>query len=77
MVEVHRDRLHRVDRRTARVPKYRHRAMTRIEDMVDDILEQHGQELTGYAVGSCLFIRASDNPDAWIEGEAVHLGDWR
>jgi len=51
--------------------------MTRIEDMVDDILEEHGQELTGYAVGSCLFIRASDNADAWIEGKAVTLGDWR
>jgi len=51
--------------------------MTRIEDMVDDILEKHGQELTGYAVGSWLLIRASDNADAWIEGEAVTLGDWR
>jgi hypothetical protein len=51
--------------------------MTRIEDMVDDILEENGQELTGYAVGSCLYLRASDNPDAWVEGEAVTLGEWQ
>jgi len=77
MVEVHRDSLHRVGRRTARVPKHRDRAMTRIEDMVDDILKKHGQELTGYSVGSCLYLRASDNPDAWVEGEAVTLGEWQ
>jgi len=51
--------------------------MSRIEDMVDDIMNEYNQELTGYAVGSCLYLRASDNPEAWIEGEAVTLGEWQ
>ena len=51
--------------------------MSKIEDMVDDIMKEYDQELTGYSVGSCLYLRASGNPDAWIEGYAVHLGEWQ
>jgi len=50
--------------------------MTRIEDMVDDILEEHGQQLTGYAMGECLYLQDETNMDAWIEGKAVTLGYW-
>ena len=50
--------------------------MSDIDDMIGDILQLRLQELTGYAVGDCLYLRRSGNPDAWIEGKAVHLGDW-
>jgi len=33
--------------------------------------------ITGYAAGQCLYLQEQDNMRAWIEGEAVHLGDWR
>ena len=33
--------------------------------------------ITGYAVGHCLYLQEKHNMRAWIEGEAVHLGDWR
>jgi len=55
----------------------RRSAVTDIDEMVDTILDDRPQELTGYAVGDCLYLRRSGNPDAWIEGKAVHLGDWR
>jgi len=51
--------------------------VTDIDEMVDMILDDRPQELTGYAVGDCLYLRRSGQPDAWIEGKAVHLGDWR
>jgi len=34
-------------------------------------------DLTGYAMGECLYLQDETNMDAWIEGKAVHLGDWR
>jgi len=77
VVQVHRDGLHGMGRCTARVPEHRDPAMSKIEDMVDDIMKDYDQELTGYSVGSCLYLRASGNPDAWIEGNAVHLGEWQ
>jgi hypothetical protein len=50
--------------------------MTSIEDMVDDILEDGECNLKVYAIGSALYIQESGNYDAWIEGDAVTLGEW-
>lgn len=50
--------------------------MTSIEDLVDDILEDGESNLKVYAIGSALYMQDSGNFDAWIEGEAVTLGEW-
>ena len=50
--------------------------MTDITDMVDDILDDRSHHLRGYAIGDCLYVQQAGQPDAWIEGKAVHLGDW-
>jgi len=50
--------------------------MTSIEDLVDDILEDRENNLKVYAIGSSLYMQDSGNFEAWIEGEAVTLGEW-
>ena len=51
--------------------------MTSIDEMVDDILEDGETNIKVYAMGSSLYIQETGNYDAWIEGEAVTLGDWQ
>jgi hypothetical protein len=51
--------------------------MTSIEDMVDDILEDGDNNLKVYAIGSSLYMQDSSNFDAWLEGDAVTLGEWQ
>jgi len=51
--------------------------MTSIEDLVDDILEDGASNLKVYAIGSSLYMQDSSNYEAWIEGDAVTLGEWQ
>jgi hypothetical protein len=51
--------------------------MTSIDDMVDDILQDGNDNIKMYAIGSALYIQETGNYDAWIEGDAVTLGDWQ
>jgi len=51
--------------------------MTSIDDMVDDILQDSENNLRLYAIGSSLYMQDSSNYEAWIEGQAVTLGDWQ
>jgi hypothetical protein len=51
--------------------------MTSIDDMVDEILEDGEANIKMYAIGSALYIQETGNYDAWIEGDAVTLGDWQ
>jgi len=51
--------------------------MTTIDDMVDDILEDSEANIRLYQIGSSLYMQDSGNFDAWIEGDAVTLGEWR
>ena len=52
-------------------------------NFLDDFIERFDQDieridsgdLTGYAMGTCLYLQDETNMDAWIEGEAVNLGD--
>jgi len=51
--------------------------MTSIEDMVDNILEDTETNIKVYAMGEGLYMQESGNYDAWIEGDAVTLGEWQ
>ena len=51
--------------------------MTSIDEMVDDILEDGETNIKVYAMGSSLYIQETGNYDAWMEGDAVTLGDWQ
>ncbi|MDR9412774.1 MAG: hypothetical protein RI531_09210 [Haloferacaceae archaeon] len=49
------------------------------DDFIDrfhqDIERIDSGDLTGYAMGECLYLQDETNMDAWIEGKAVNLGD--
>lgn len=51
--------------------------MTSIDEMVDDILEDGEANIKVYAIGKSLYMQDSGNYDAWMEGDAVTLGEWR
>jgi len=43
----------------------------------EDINCINSGDLSGYAMGECLYLQDETNMDAWIEGKAVNLGDHR
>jgi len=51
--------------------------MSDITDMIDDMLQDNPQQLRGFVAGDCLYLQEVDNQAAWIEGKAVHVGDWQ
>jgi hypothetical protein len=51
--------------------------MSDIRNMVEDMMHDTPQRLQGFVVGDCLYLQERGNEQAWIEGKAVHCGDWQ
>jgi len=51
--------------------------MSDIRKMVEDMMDDTPQRLQGFVVGDCLYLEERGNHNAWIEGKAVHCGDWQ
>jgi len=46
-----------------------------VADFHAELPGAEGIRITGYARGDCLYLVDTANPDAWLEGKAVSLGD--